>query len=423
MAVGVQAKLAELMRYGGVGVLAAAIHALVLLGGEWLGWPLALANLLGFLLASVWGYLAHALFTFREHTGGATFPRRWLLIQTSLNVLVSLLLPGWLGSWARSAGGTLVMVFTPTAINYLLWSLAARHSRVRRTRQATVGPVRFHADDLGLHPVVNATILELRDAGALDSASVLVAAPAAEAAAQACARRPDFELALHLCLSEGPPAADPVRIPELLDAQGRLTLGFERLLLLGFVPRWCPPRRRLEGQLALELEAQIRRFQALFPGRPLRLDGHQHVHLTPLVWRQLRQLPPLLQPIWIRSLREPWPWGGIPLALWWQSCLALGPIKWLLLRLLNSGRATELARRGIATNVGFCGVLFTGRIDAAVIAAAQRQLRPGGGVVLAHPAGGSLVEASELQAYPLSRRFYASPWRVQEAEVLMRRTR
>ena len=423
MAVGVQAKLAELMRYGGVGVLAAAIHALVLLGGEWLGWPLALANLLGFLLASVWGYRAHALFTFREHTGGTTFPRRWLLIQTSLNVLVSLLLPGWLGSWARSAGGTLVMVFTPTAINYLLWSLAARHSRVRRMRQATVGPVRFHADDLGLHPVVNATILELRDAGALDSASVLVAAPAAEAAAQACARRPDFELALHLCLSEGPPAADPVRIPELLDAQGCLALGFGRLLLLGFVPRWCPPRRRLEGQLALELEAQIRRFQALFPGRPLRLDGHQHVHLTPLVWRQLRQLPPLLQPIWIRSLREPWPWGGIPLALWWQSCLALGPIKWLLLRLLNSGRATELARRGIATNVGFCGVLFTGRIDAAVIAAAQRQLRPGGGVVLAHPAGGSLVEASELQAYPLSRRFYASPWRVQEAEVLMRRTR
>ena len=37
MAVGVRAKLAELMHYGGVGVLAAAIHALVLLGGEWLG--------------------------------------------------------------------------------------------------------------------------------------------------------------------------------------------------------------------------------------------------------------------------------------------------------------------------------------------------------------------------------------------------
>ena len=141
------------MRYGGVGVLAAGIHALVLLCGEWLGWPLSLANLSGFLLASCWGYLAHALFTFREHTGGAPFPRRWLLIQTSLNVLVSLLLPGWLGLWARSAAGTAVMVFTPTAINYVIWSLAARHSRARRQREAVVGlaPVRFHADDLGLH--------------------------------------------------------------------------------------------------------------------------------------------------------------------------------------------------------------------------------------------------------------------------------
>ena len=411
------------MRYGGVGVLAAAIHALVLLSGERLGAPLPLVNLLGFLLASVWGYLAHALFTFREHTGGSTFPRRWLLIQTSLNILVSLLLPGWLGGWARSAGGTLVMVFTPTAVNYVLWSLAARHSRARRARQAAAGPIRFHADDLGLHPAVNATILELCDAGALDSASVLVAAPAAAAAAEACAQRPDFELALHLCLSEGPPAADPALIPQILDDQGRLALGFGRLLLLGALPPWWPPRRRIEEQLALELEAQIQRFQGLFPGRPLSLDGHQHVHLTPLVWQQVRQLPPELQPVWIRSLREPWPWRGIPLALWWQACLGLGPIKWLLLRLLNSGRVAELARRGIATNSGFCGVLFTGRMDAAVIAAAQRQLGARGGLVLAHPALGCSLDGAQLEAYPLSRRFYGSPWRSREAEALMRRTR
>ena len=422
---GVRAKLAELMRYGGVGVLAAAIHALVLLCGEWLRWPLSLANLAGFLLASCWGYLAHALFTFRDHTGGVPFARRWLLIQTSLNVLLSLLLPGWLGSWARSAVGTALMVFTPTAINYVIWSLAASHSRARRQHQARAGagPLRFHADDLGLHQVVNTTILELHDAGALDSASVLVAGPAAAAAAVACAKRPQFELALHLCLSEGWPVADPQQIPALLDGQGRLALGFGRLLLLGCLPPWWEGRRRIEAQLALELQAQIQRFRALFPARPLQLDGHQHVHLTPLVWQQVRQLPPELQPVWIRSLREPWPWRGIPLALWWQACLGLGPIKWLLLRLLNSGRVAELARRGIATNSGFCGVLFTGRMDAAVIAAAQRQLGARGGLVLAHPALGCSLDGAQLEAYPLSRRFYGSPWRSREAEALMRRTR
>jgi len=430
--VGVRARLAELIRYGGVGGVAAAIHALVLLGGERWAWSLALANLTGFLLASCWGYLAHALFTFREHTGGAPFPRRWLLIQISLNVLVSLLLPGWLGRWAVTAAGTAVMVFTPTAINYVIWSLAARHSRGRRERQAAAAEIttnteaaslRFHADDLGLHPAVNATILRLHDAGALDSASVLVTGPAAAAAAAACALRPRFELALHLCLSEGLPAADPLEVPDLLDGEGRLALGFGRLLLLGCLPPWWSRRRRLARQLSRELQAQVQRFQALFPGRPLALDGHQHVHLTPLVWAQVRELPPALRPVWIRSLQEPWPWQGIPLAAWWGSCRSLGPIKWLLLRMLNSGRANELARRGIATNNGFCGVLFTGRMDAAVIAAARRQLRARGGLVLAHPAEGCPADAPELAAYPLSRRFYASPWRELEAEALMRRTR
>ena len=420
---GVRAKLAELMRYGGVGVLAAAIHAAVLLLGEWLQGPLPLVNLLGFLLASLWGYLAHALFTFREHTGGSPFPRRWLLIQTSLNVLVSLLLPGWLGIWARSMAGTLVMVFTPTAINYVLWSLAARHSRSRRQRALAPEPVRFHADDLGLHPAVNATILRLHGAGALDSASVLVTAPAAEAAAQACASRPGLELVLHLCLSEGLPAADPAQIPDLLDQQGRLAMGFGRLLLAGCWPPRSPQRRRLERQLALEIRAQLQRFQVLFPGRPLQLDGHQHVHLLPVVWQQLWRLPEALQPVWVRSLREPWPWRGIPLLRWRQALRELGPIKWALLRILNVGRAAELARRGVATNRGFCGVLFTGQIDGSVIRAAQRLLQPTGGLVLAHPAEGGAAGPDGLQAYPLSRRFYASPWRSLEAEALMRRTR
>jgi putative flippase GtrA len=412
--------------------MAAAIHALVLLAGERWAWSLALANLAGFLLASCWGYLAHALFTFREQTGGAPFARRWLLLQISVNVLVSVLLPGWLGRWARTAAGTALMVFTPTAINYLIWSFAARHSRGRRKRLVAAAEIpteplspalRFHADDLGLHPAVNATILRLHDAGALDSASVLVAAPAVEPAAAASALRPGLEVVLHLCLSEGRPAADPAVVPDLLDAEGRLALGFGRLLLLGCLPPWWSLRRRLARQLRCELQAQVQRFQELFPGRPLAFDGHQHVHLTPLVWEQLRELPPALRPEWIRSLREPWPWWGIPLAAWWGSCRSLGPIKWLLLRMLNAGRAHELARRGIATNSGFCGVLFTGRMEGAVLAAARRTLGARGGLVLAHPAEGCPADAPELAAYPLSRRFYASPWREREAEALMRRTK
>ena len=200
-------------------------------------------------------------------------------------------------------------------------------------------------------------------------------------------------------------------------------MGFGRLLLAGGWPPRSPQRRRLERQLALEIRAQLQRFQVLFPGRPLQLDGHQHVHLLPVVWQQLWRLPEALQPVWVRSLREPWPWRGIPLLRWRQALRELGPIKWALLRILNVGRAAELARRGVATSRGFCGVLFTGQIDGSVIRAAQRLLQPTGGLVLAHPAEGWAAGPDALQAYPLSRRFYASPWRSLEAEALMRRTR
>ena len=80
----------------------------------------------------------------------------------------------------------------------------------------------------------------------------LFAAPAAEAAAGACALRPGLEVALHLCLSEGLPAADPVEVPDLLDADGRLALSFGRLLLIGCLPPWWSLRRRLACQLIID---------------------------------------------------------------------------------------------------------------------------------------------------------------------------
>lgn len=422
-------RVSHLLRYGAVGGVAALIHALLLLTATRLGLPTPGSNLLGFLLASLWGYLAHALFTFRAHTGGGLFPRRWLLLQMAANVVLSLLLPLALGSLALRAPGLLVLVFTPTAVNYVIWLLAARHSLSRRlSAAAALEPVRFHADDLGLNQAVNRAIFALADAGALHSCSVLVTAAAVQDAAEGCRQRPALQLALHLSLSEGLPAAEPAAIQDLLDARGHLQLGFGRLLLLGLLPRWNGTRRRMERQVASELRAQITRFQALFPERPLRLDGHQHIHLAPLVWDVLHTLPPALQPSWVRTLGEPFIWRGIPLRCWWHSCCSAGPLKWALLQLLNRGRSAELRQRGIATNPGFSGVLFTGVMAAPVLAAAQAALRQRGGLVLAHPSDWPVgatpgADAEALRAFPLSARFYRSPWRQWEAAALMQRTR
>lgn len=120
--------MAFLSRYGLVGVIASGLHALALASLRALQVPVPLANLGGFLLASLWSYVAHAKVSFRPHTGGALFPRRWLLIQLAVNVALSLLMPWLLGPWATSSLALVLLVFSPTAVNLLVWSLAARHT-------------------------------------------------------------------------------------------------------------------------------------------------------------------------------------------------------------------------------------------------------------------------------------------------------
>ena len=105
--------LQRLGRYGAVGLVAAAVHAgILLLFSQWIS--LSLANPIAFLAASVVGYLGHALLTFREETGGQRFARRWLVLQYGVNLSVCALLPLILGAWIQPILRTVILVFTPT---------------------------------------------------------------------------------------------------------------------------------------------------------------------------------------------------------------------------------------------------------------------------------------------------------------------
>ena len=142
--------LNRVLRYGLVGVTAAAVHiGVLLLLGPWMS--LSLANPIAFLAASVAGYLGHALLTFREETGGRQFARRWLLLQYVVNISVCALLP-------LLKAPTLVLVFTPTLLNALIWSRAAGFSAKARQQQNGQPPL-LHADDLGLALGVDAAII------------------------------------------------------------------------------------------------------------------------------------------------------------------------------------------------------------------------------------------------------------------------
>ena len=426
--------VANLCLYGLVGGISAGLHALVLVCLPRLGVPLPVANLTGFLVASLWSYLAHSKVSFRKQTKGKVFPRRWLLLQLALNVVLSLLLPAVFAPWAKSPMATLILVFTPTAVNYGVWTFAANH--VVRL-QPGIGRRRpdCHADDLGLDEAINDAIFDLADAGQLQGASLMVAGPAVAHAMAGLRSRPGLKIYLHLVLSEGPPISAPAEIPLLVNGQGCLNLGFGRLLLASLWPR--RHTSNLSRQLATEIKAQILRFQSLLGAQSIYLDGHQHIHLVPLVWRELLKLEPDLRPVWLRSIREPWP-TAISSAAWVEALLSGGLLKWLILSLLSTALRPSLKRKKIATNSTFAGVLFTGRMADSTLSASFARLSnhpPMAGsdsatapLLLIHPAKRSLSNGSKRDGsnsegtidgrYNLSLGFYASPWRQREYQSM-----
>ena len=391
--------LNRVLRYGLVGGTAAAVHiGVLLLLGQWMS--LSVANPIAFLAASVVGYLGHALLTFREETGGRQFARRWLLLQYLVNISICALLP-------LLKAPTLVLVFTPTLLNALIWSRAARFSTKARQHQKGHPPL-LHADDLGLARGVDAAIIDLARSGRLQGASLLVNGPSAANAVEAWRElAPAPPLTLHLCLTEGH------RLPDCPD----LPTGFGTLLLASLLP-W--QRRRIAPQLRTVLLQQFSRYRELTGVDHIRLDGHQHIHLIPLVLDAVLDLARSESITWVRTTREALP-QGLSLRLWWRSLQTGGLLKWLVLQLLSGLAIPRLQNSGIQTNRRFAGVLFSGSMFGTAFrrcwetayssVTVDRASRP---LVLIHPALLNTASGMDQKAFQQSVAFFNSANRQKE---------
>src|SRR5271157_317172 len=136
----------------------------------------------------------------------------------------------------------------------------------------------FSADDFGLtEPINEAVELAHRD-GALTSASLMVAGPAAADAVRRARALPSLRVGLHLVVIEGPAVLPAAAIADLVDAQGQFPSNQFRLGIGYFF------RPRVRRQLAAEIRAQF----AAFAATGLTLDhanAHKHMHLHPTVGR------------------------------------------------------------------------------------------------------------------------------------------
>ncbi len=196
------------------------------------------------------------------------------------------------------------------------------------------------ADDYGLTPGVSRGITDLLSAGRLSATSCMsVAAAWPDAAADLTPFFGRADIGLHLTLTH----LKPLGPMPLLAPEGRLPA-------LGDLMRMALTRRLDRGEIAAELERQLDAFVAAAGRPPDFLDGHQHVHILPVIREAVIDLIERRldrQHLYVRSCREPA-----------RAILRRGVSvpKSLLLSALSRDLTKLCRARGIATNDSFRGV-------------------------------------------------------------------
>ena len=161
----------------------------------------------------------------------------------------------------------------------------------------------INADDFGLAPGVNRAIVELQQAGALSSTTLMATAPYFSPAVYLAFAQPALSVGCHVVLVDGSPLLRPDEVPSLLDPRRPASLSLRPTV--GSFLRDLMRGRIREQEIEAEAIAQIRRIQS--SGVTVsHIDSHKHIHAFP------RALAPLLRAAQhcgvdcVRNPFEPW---------------------------------------------------------------------------------------------------------------------
>ena len=248
-----------------------------------------------------------------------------------------------------------------------------------------------NADDLGWTAGVNRGILQAFHRGIVTSTSLLANGAAFTEAVRAAKSAPGLGVGVHLNLTDGAPIADLKKVMSLLNEEGNLSGGPEKLLL-----------KRARGGLVLEeveqeWNAQIQRVRDAGI-RPTHLDGHKHVHMLPGLFEIALRLA---KRHGIEAIRVSLETSGLRAAL---SSGAKQRARVVLkqgvqargLKLLARDARWLAGRAGIATADHFCGIAQTGELTREGVMQLLKNLPEGTTELMCHP--GYADEALEKTA-------------------------
>jgi chitin disaccharide deacetylase len=237
-----------------------------------------------------------------------------------------------------------------------------------------------NADDLGWTEGVNRGILQAFHTGIVTSTSLLANGASFAEAVKAAKSAPRLGVGVHLNLSDGAPVADRETVMSLLNDDGNLADGPERLLL---------KRARLKlvlDEVEEEWDAQIQKVRDAGI-RPTHLDGHKHVHMLPALFEIALRLAKKhgIEAIRVSleesSLRSALASGSQHRAgvVMKQGVQARG------LKLLARSARKQATRMGIATADYFCGIAQTGELTLEGVEQLLKSLPEGTTELICHP--------------------------------------
>jgi predicted glycoside hydrolase/deacetylase ChbG (UPF0249 family) len=141
--------------------------------------------------------------------------------------------------------------------------------------------IEYHADDYGLFPVQSRHIADCYYNGALNGISIMPNSPYLKECMEAIEDiRKSLSVTVHLNFVEGKPLTGG-KASRLTDKEGNFSIGFGKLLLVGFVPVL---RRFYYKAIRREVEAQLLACKPYMNDGKYRIDGHVHYHMLPLVF-------------------------------------------------------------------------------------------------------------------------------------------
>jgi hopanoid biosynthesis associated protein HpnK len=235
----------------------------------------------------------------------------------------------------------------------------------------------FTADDFGASAEVNAGILRAHRQGVLRGTSLMVAAPARDAAVAAARECPGLDVGLHLVVCKGQSVLPPARLAGLVDRDGRFVENPVRGGMRYFF------NRGLRAKIADECRAQIELHLKLV-GYLNHIDGHLNFHVHPVICDILLDLAAEYRVPCIRLPREP-VFTTLALA---RDNAPRKLAEALIFRALSRRARRKMTERGIKSTDWLFGLHQSGNLTEHYMLDVIARLPSGLTEIYTHPAAG-----------------------------------